>query len=651
MLRYLLIIGLLTASCGSEQKRFDLADLGTDTSTPDAALPDTSDTTDATPTLPDRCTAGTVWSPGQPAFRDASADWGLTEINAEGVRISAADLDGDGWLDLFARRAGLKNDRFEENTRATWLLRNTGNRQFEDITRSSGLVRGKYEFDDKVGRPADVTVFGDIDNDGDLDAFSGFTNDGTVAEGAVLMLNNGNATFEPYGPAVDFHKPLTKEAIGGAAFTDINRDGRLDLWIGYGAVDNVPQQDRLYVQQPDGRFVDETIARGLGSRPWSSPEDLNNALAHTNAWSAAACDLNNDGTPELLSSSYGRAPNHLWLSSPDRYLNHSKASGYAYDNNQDWSDNLSARCYCEANRTAAGCESVPSPGNINCSSVRGWNHERDTQAFRLGGNSGTTVCADLNNDGHLDLLTTEIVHWDVGANSDASDILLNDGHATFTRPGQQNLGLTRTRPPGWNDGDITAAILDFDNDGRNDILVASTDYPDTRAHLYHQQSDGTFQAVPPNLGIDLTSAHGVVTGDFDRDGDLDLIVGHSANRCSSGSHCLEPGARHIRLFENLSAQNGNAIQILLEGTSANRAAIGARLTASYNGTLQAHEVQGGHGHYGLQNDRLVHVGLGTACTADITVRWPNAEGGEAQATLQAGYRYLWREGQPPTVLP
>ncbi|MEZ4460532.1 MAG: CRTAC1 family protein [bacterium] len=653
-----IFIALLIASCGAENKSRTSAnaeDAGQDAATADVGA-DATATLDSGPdadpvvTLPSLCNAGSSWANGLTAFRDASADWGLDAINAEGVRISAVDFDGDGWLDVFARKTGINGDKFEEGVRTTWLLRNTGDGKFEDVTRASGLVRGKFAIDDTIGRPSDVTVFGDIDNDGDMDAFVGFSNDGTITEGAAIMINNGDGTFGQTGATLDFQRDLTKEAIGGAAFADLNRDGRLDLWIGYGAVDGAPQQDRAYLQQADGSFKDATAELGLTSRPWSSLADINAGRAHTNAWSAAACDLNNDGLPDLLAASYGRAPNHLWLSGSNGYENASVRSGYAFDENQDWSDNISAQCYCSANRSAAGCATVPEPTGINCSSTRGWNPTNDVQAFRLGGNSGTTACGDLNNDGALDLLTTEIVHWDVGANSDPSSVLYNNGDGTFTRPLSQDIGLTRTHEPGWNDGDITAAILDFDNDGRNDIFIASTDYPGTRALLYWQKPDGTFQLVPPAQGIQHPSAHGVVTGDFDNDGDLDIIVGHSANRCSSGTHCLPAGERHIRLFENVVGDKGNAVRIHLVGASSNRAAIGARVTAAFGDATQVHEVEGGHGHYGLQNDAVVHVGLGTSCEALTTVRWPNANGAEQTATLQAGYVYRWVEGESPTVI-
>jgi hypothetical protein len=83
------------------------------------------------------CGAGSRWTSGTSAFRDATADWKLT--GAEGVRINVTDLDSDGWPDLVVRHAGVGSDDFA-GTRRTWLLRNTGEKSFEDVTQSSGFL-------------------------------------------------------------------------------------------------------------------------------------------------------------------------------------------------------------------------------------------------------------------------------------------------------------------------------------------------------------------------------------------------------------------------------------------------------------------------------------------------------------------------------
>jgi hypothetical protein len=610
------------------------------------------------------------WAPGVQAFRDASADWGLDASGANGQRISVADIDGDGWADLSVRAAGTTvasgGDVFtREGRRRSWLLKNTGadgaQRSFIDVTQSSGLVASRSSDDVSVGRRVDLIIWGDVDNDGDLDAYTAYNKGAAgAADTAEIMLNRGDGTFE-LGPADSAARNAVQpDSPGGASFVDFDRDGNLDLWVTQYVAGGSPLQDQLFRGDGSGSFVEVTDAAGLTTAGWFYLAQINAAQAHTISWGATACDLNGDGVTELMSASYGRAPNHLWrgVEGPGgvTFVNESVASGYAYDDRRDWTDNESARCYCKLNPEAPDCAGVPDPQHIPCtaSSNLRWNHGQDRELFRLGGNSGTTVCADVDNDGWLDLLTTEIVHWDVGSSSDPSELLYNlqDAAVRFERPGNQATGLTREHDQiAWNDGDITAAVFDFDNDGRKDVYIGSTDYAGTRGHLWHQKEDGTFERVSPVEGIDQKSSHGVGVADFDRDGDLDLAVGHSRSRCSTGDHCYPAEEAHVRIFENLVGQNNNWLQVKLIGAEGtNRAAIGARVTVQASDITQVLEVGGGHGHYGVQHSMVQHFGLGAACEASVTVRWPDENLSEQTFVLRAGQRYIWTQGQQPIAV-
>jgi hypothetical protein len=606
------------------------------------------------------CTEGTYWSGETTAFSDASDTWGLSDINPEGQRIAVGDLNGDGLPDLAIRRAGVHRNQFSEGNRAVWLLENTA-QGFEDVTEASELLKSRVSVGE--GRPVDTLVWADVDNDGDQDVYTGFSkpeSDDAVEDSAEIMINSGDGTFSLTGLANGARRAGEPDVPGGAAFVDANRDGNIDLWLGQGAAGSNVLQDRLLLGDGEGDFEDVTDSVGLTSQPWQDIDDLNQGLAHTNSWGATTCDLNNDGTPELLSASYGRSPNHLWqgagVGGELGFTNISVDSGYAYDERTDWSDNESARCFCKLNPDAEDCDGVPDPELIQCESssdVFRWRHQSDRELFRLGGNSGTTVCEDIDGDGHMDLLTSEIVHWDVGSSSDPSEVLYNQGEddIRFERPGPEATGVDWEHDMvAWNDGDITAAIFDFDNDARPDIYIGSTDYPGTRGHLFHQKEDGTFEAVPLDLGIDQQSSHGVGVADFDRDGDLDIVVGHSAFRCGSGDHCYPAGERHARLFENQMGQDGNWIQLdLVGGEGTNRDAIGARVTVEAASRIQAQEVDGGHGHYGVQDDKVLHFGLGADCSAKVTVRWPDEELTEQTFLLKAGYRYELEQGGVPVA--
>lgn len=614
------------------------------------------------------CTAGgSTWESGESAFRDASAEWNLPDIDARGVRITATDFNGDGWADLTIRRVSNRPNDFSDSGRRTvWLLRNNRGEGFEDVTRQSGLLTRRSGGDGSKGRPVQLVVWGDVDNDGDLDAYTGFDRPkGERDETAEIMLNQGDGTFELGPKESDLRRPDTPDVPSGASFVDYNRDGHLDLWVSqFGRRGRVAMQDQLYRGRGDGSFERVTGEMDLKTARWRGAlgiqrAKLNQARAHSRAWSANACDLNDDGAPELLAASYGRAPNHLWkhveTSIYTKYENISLRSGYAFDDRTDWHDNASARCYCKLHPDAEDCRGVPDPTRIPCENeedVVRWNHAIDREPFRLGGNSGTTLCADLDTDGQLDLLTNEIVHWDVGASSDPSEILYNRGGDAirFVRPGNETTGLTRPhRLEHWNEGHITSAVFDFDNDARPDVYIGSTDYPGTRAHLWHQQSDGTFEHLKPSSGIDHTSSHGVGVADFDHDGDLDVVLGHSRNRCGTGDHCYAKENAHVRLFENTVGQESNWLQLdLVGGAGTNRAAIGARVEVETRRGTQVQEVDGGHGHYGIQHDTVLHFGLGPACRAEVTVQWPNDNRTTRTFELETGTRYRLEQGESPT---
>ncbi len=645
-MRIPLLALLLLTACdkdGKGKNGNDTASTETGDSAPDDYVP------------PPVCNGGTRWSEGQLAFRDATADWGLDVIYAEATRINAADYDGDGWTDLALRRAtGTPDDFSDGGTRNSWLLRNTGLGGFEDVTQSSGVQQTRQSSDENTGRGGQVWAFGDVDNDGDLDLFTGL-NDTTMAydETSEIMINNGDGSFS-LGDGGDPCKD-SWVSPAGASFVDYDLDGDLDLWMPENQT-----EDALFANDGSGYFQEVTDEAGLETESWSDIDELNAALCHSWAWSALACDLNNDGWPELLASSYGRMPNLLWRADGDgSYSNQSVASGYAYDERDDWTTNLNAQCHCADNPKDEDCHLCPEPEDYGMCELLWhgfggfyrWDHTYDREPFRLGGNSGATICADVNNDGWMDLLTGEIVHFDVGESSDPAELLFNtqSPDVVFERPGNDSTGLTREHTEEyWNDGDMTSAVLDFDNDAWPDVYIGSSDYVGCRGLLWHQDSAGQFVSVPVDQGIDHTRSHGVGVADFDRDGDLDVVVGHSGSRCESD--CYDDFI--VRFFENITGEDtgelANFVQLHLVGaTGSNASAIGARVQVTADGVTQTQEVGGGHGHYGAQQDLVLHFGLGAACEAEVGIRWPDASLSTQSFTVGGGYRYLVVQGEEP----
>ena len=597
------------------------------------------------------CATPEPWHPGQPLFRERTD---FIPDGVQGVRLSAIDYDGDGDADLIVRRGGtLIDDHNDGGTRALWLLRNDGSAHFEDVTLASGIVDRRRGTDPNLGRPAEVLAFGDMDNDGDLDLFSGIDQGATAARGETSeVLRNNGGFFGLTSTTNPIRQAERPAAIAGAAWVDADLDGLLDLWLVHASDADGPQQDELFRGRGDGNFDAITASSGLTTVASPTIEEANQAAAHGHGWSALACDLNNDGLAELLAANYGRAPNQLWVrnSAESPFENRSVSSGYAYDANLDWTDNQSARCYCKLNPDAPDCAGVPAPDLIACSQpsdVFRWSHASDREPWRLGGNSGTTVCADVDNDGNFDLLTTEIVHWDVGGSSDGSELLFGTtGGLRFERPGNASTGLVRLDSiPDWNHGDMTAAIFDFDNDGLADIYLGAADYPGNRGLLYHQVAPRHFEPVSVEDAFEHNRSHGVAVADFDNDGDLDLVLGHSRARCDATAPSDCYATQKVRFFENLTATSGHWLQLRLEGgTGTNRAAIGARVEVSTASGTQSQQVGGGHGHYGIQHDLRLHFGLGAACDATVVVHWPNASRTTSTLHLSADRRYRLVEG-------
>ena len=107
--------------------------------------------------------------------------------------------------------------------------------------------------------------------------------------------------------------------------------------------------------------------------------------------------------------------------------------------------------------------------------------------------------------------------------------------------------------------------------------------------------------------------------------------------------------RGIRFYENRMADGSNWLQLRLQGTGAiNGSATGARVEVTANGTTQTEVVDGGHGHFGMQRDPVLHFGPGEACEVDVQVFWPDAGGSVQSFTLSGNQRYDITLGETPS---
>lgn len=571
-----------------------------------------------------------------PYFTNITAEVGLdaSDLNVVGNRLAWMDIDGDGFPELFVHSVASLRDELEADppVRRKRVLKNVadpqGGRRFADHTDASGYTTTRDA--SELGRAAGFAIFADVNNDGHLDVFSGtpvHNNDPDLGDRSEILLGNGDGTFT-LAPRSDT-SPEGRMATHAAAFLDYDLDGNVDLFVGnqygeYGYLGTM-QQDRLYRGDGSGAFGDVTDSMGLTT--------VRGVYYHQSSHRATdgvtVCDVNGDGYPDIITSSYGRAFNALWENlGGAEFRNIAEEKGADADGNLDYSDNELFRCHCQL---APGPECEPNPGapRIACGSQSLWTVGVDDQPWRLAGTTFSTVCGDIDNDGDMDLFEAQIRHWYHGGSSDPSQFLLNTGGPdwTFERPGLDAMGIHRRwSAVDWNEGDITAGFLDFDNDGFQDLYVGSSDYPATHAFLFRQLNNGIFSDRTEESGAGHYYGNGIAFADFDRDGDLDIAVGSSTMRCSQDPNCTWTQAE-VHLYRNEVGQDSNWLAIRVVGAGppgANVAGIGARVVVVTGETSQLREVQGGYGHFGIQHTLVQHFGLGAHCVADeVVVFWPN----------------------------
>lgn len=560
---------------------------------------------------------------GESTFADRTSDWGLSAV--AGGRVMSGDVNGDGYPDLLVHGfAPNVREVVGSGDKRIYLLINEaggGGRTFVDRTYDSGF-----------GVPADgsatelksshFAVLGDVDNDGDLDIFSGTYSDVPAASPATpadldrseIYLNDGSGNFSLLPDSgVAFE---TARRTSSGTFTDVDRNGTLDLFVGvhYSAT-GAQQAPALFLGNGDGTFEDV-------STDWKVTRERRATFG------ATSCDLDNDGLPELLMSAYARGPNVLYHWGSDGMEDLGESSTYAFDDLQDFSDNQFFLCWCTVNTTSPDCAGVDDPAVV-CPMPAGanWSGSSDTEPERLGGNTFSTVCHDVDGDGKLDLYTAEIAHWWAGESSDKSNLLRNTsegpGSFSFERVDRSALGLDVPRVgPSWNEGGITALAGDLNGDARADLLLGTSDYPDQFGWVYRQTTDGAFEEVGEAIGMHHPCAVGVSTADFDRDGDLDVVIASGTAR-----DCAEIwSTNEVHLYENNGeAANGwLAVRLKGNGSTTNAAGIGARVTVEAGGVRQVQELTSGYGHFGLQNDTVLFFSLGSCSrAASVEVVWPD----------------------------
>jgi hypothetical protein len=502
-------------------------------------------------------------------------------LETVGCGAAFIDYDNDGWLDIFL----LSGTRIEGAPvgATNRMYKNNRDGTFTDVTEKAGLLRTGW---------ASAVAVGDFNNDGFDDLFVTYWGQN------VLYRNNGDGTFTDITEKAGLLHSGVRWG-SGCTFIDYNRDGLLDLcvatylefdfksvpppggaancsWKGVpvncGPRGLPPGSVSLYRNNGDGTFTDVSAASGMAKARGSY------------AMTVVAADFDNDGWPDI-------------------YVACDSTPSFLFRNNRN------------GTFSEVGLE-------------RGVALNEDgMEQAGMGVGIG-----DFDLDGNLDIFKTHF-------SDDTSILYRNDGKGNFDDwTIRSGLGV-ETRFVGWG-----AGIVDLDNDGNPDLfLVTGSVYPEVEQKLpaypfrtprvvFRNLGNGKFEELIDEAGPGIAAVHpsrGCAFGDFDNDGDVDVLV----------VNLNEPPS----LLRNDVSGGGHWLKVKLIGVKSNRSAIGGRVTAQYGGKKQAQEVLSQASFYSA-NDLRLHFGLGVADHADLEIRWPNG-GREQIAKVAANQLVTIREGE------
>jgi hypothetical protein len=471
------------------------------------------------------------------------------------------DFDNDGWVDIFIL-GGRRLDSVPAGS-GNRFYRNNRDGTFTDVTVKSGLA--------DPGWATGVCV-GDYNNDGYEDLFLTYYGQNR------LYRNNRDGTFTDVTAAAGLLHAGNRFGTG-CTFLDYNRDGHLDLFVA-----NYVEFDLAAAPKPNALVATcsyQGIAVYCGPRGLPAPA---NALYRNNG-DGTFTDVSKASGIESVKTSYGMTAVAMDIDEdgwPDIFVAADSTPSLLFMNNHDGTFREEAL-------------------------LRGLAVSGDGQEM-----AGMGIApGDYDLDGHIDLFKT---HFQL----QSSGLYRNTGKGEFDDASFAAGIAVERRYVSWG-----AGMVDLDNGGWPDIFyVTGNVYPELEktfakfparspAILFRNLGNGKFAEMGEEAGPAMLARHvsrGCAFGDFDNDGDIDMLVMNQN----------EPPS----LIRNDAPAGNRWLKIRLEGTKSNRSAIGARVLVRYGGKVQAQELMS-QSSYLSANDPRLHFGLGSETTADIEVHWPS----------------------------
>jgi enediyne biosynthesis protein E4 len=487
----------------------------------------------------------------------ASAEKYLIETMGSGC--GWIDYDQNGLLDLYLVNGTATRLYAPKHKLQSALYRNNGDGTFTDVTAKAGVgAEGLFGMGVAVG---------DYDNDGFPDLF-------VLGYGrCILFHNNGDGTF------TDVTAKAGVENSGrwgsSAAWFDYDNDGQLDLvianyvdwapdnnfWCGdhgpglrsYCHPDNYHgQAPTLFHNNGDGTFTDVSLRSGVGAKPG-------------NGLGVVTFDYDDDGWQDI-------------------FIANDSMPNFLFHNNRDGT-------FREVGYMAGVAVSMDG-----------------TSEAGMG-----VDAADASGNGRMDLILTHL-------DSQLARFYQNMGGQVFDDATlRSKISYATFHMSGFG-----TRFMDYDNDGWRDIFMsdghildnierykAEVRYAEPKL-MFRNTGRGIFENVSDRLGADFQRprvSRGAAIGDFDNDGDLDVLVNNNG----------EPA----QLLRNDGGNANHWLEIFLIGTKSNRDGVGARVKLTAGDLTLYDQRKGGMSYQSAQDPRL-HFGLGAHGNVDVLeIVWPS----------------------------